>query len=116
MSGALLVGVGGLAGVLARYGLTLWVESIWTVVGINIVGSFLLGVLVHTGIDLSNDVRNALSIGVLGGFTTFSTVTVQTIMEADGGRPRVAVAYLLATLVGGLLAAIAGYMLGKAIA
>ena len=49
MPTALLVALGGVAGVLARYGLTVWVQSIWTVVAINLVGSFLLGLLTTAG-------------------------------------------------------------------
>ena len=93
MPTALLVALGGVAGVLARYGLTVWVQSIWTVVAINLVGSFLLGLLTTAGGHLSGDVRTALGVGVLGGFTTLSTLTVQTVLEADGGRPATAAVY-----------------------
>ena len=112
----LIVGVAGLAGVLARYGLGVWVQSIWTIAAINIAGSFLLGVLVTLGGHLSEEVRDGLGIGFLGGFTTFSTLTVQTVLEADGGRPEVAAAYLAVSVAGGLAAAIAGYVLGRALA
>lgn len=115
MTGAILVGAGGLAGVLARYGLTVWVQSIWTVVAINLLGSFLLGALTHLGVHLPHDVRNGLGVGFLGGFTTFSTMTVQTVLEADGGRPATAAAYLAATIIGGLLAALLGYGVGRAL-
>ena len=70
------VAIGGMLGVLARYGLnrmTLHTEAlIWTTVGINIAGSFLLGLLV-AGDWFSRDVREGLGVGFLGGFTTFST-------------------------------------------
>jgi CrcB protein len=112
----LLVGLGGVAGVLARYGLSVWIPGLWTIVGINLAGSFVLGVLTHAGTGLSPDVRNALGIGFLGGFTTFSTFTVQTVLEADGGRPGRAAAYLGLSVVGGLAAAVAGYAVGRAVA
>lgn len=111
----LMVGVAGMAGVVARYGLTVWVQSIWTVVAVNIVGSFLLGLLVQAGAELSHELRTALSVGFLGGFTTFSTLTVQTVLDTDAGRTASAAAYLGVTVVGGLLAAVAGYALGRAI-
>jgi CrcB protein len=114
-----LVGVGGAAGVLARYGigrLTAGTEAlIWSTVAINVVGSFLLGVLVATA-WFSNDTREALGVGVLGGFTTFSTFSVQVILEADGGRAGIALAYVLASVLGGIAAAAAGYALGRAVA
>jgi CrcB protein len=111
----LLVAAGGLAGVLARYGLGVWVQSLWTVVAINLAGSFLLGVLVHVD-GLSPEVRTGLGVGFLGGFTTFSTFAVQVVMEGDGGRAGLAALYLGVSVVGGVLAAVAGYALARAIA
>ena len=116
MTALALVAVGGTAGVVTRYGLTLWLQSLWTVAGINIVGSFLLGLLLHAGVQLPHDVRNGLGVGFLGGFTTLSALTVQTVLEADGGRPGLAAAYLALNVFGGLVAASAGYLLGRAIA
>jgi CrcB protein len=115
MIALVLVGAGGAAGVLARYGLTVWIQSIWTVAVINLAGSFVLGLLVHIGVDWSHDVRNGLGVGFLGGFTTLSTLTVQTVLEADGGRAGLAAVYLAVNVVGGLAAAIAGYVLGRAL-
>ncbi len=110
---ALCVAAGGLAGVMLRYGLTVCVQSIWTLLGINLAGSFLLGVLVHIGVHLSQPLRNGLAIGFLGGFTTLSTLTVQTVMEADGGRPGRAAVYFLLNVLGGLVCAALGYMIGR---
>lgn len=114
-----LVGVGGLAGVLARYGLsrlTLHTEAlIWTTVGINVVGSFLLGLLAAEH-WFGRDVREALGVGFLGGFTTFSTFSVQIVLEVDGGKPTKALAYLIASVVGGIAAAAAGYVIGRKLA
>jgi len=115
MTAAAYVALGGTAGVLARYGLTIWVQSIWTVAAINIGGSFLLALLLHVGIHLPHDVRTGLGVGFLGGFTTLSTLSVQTVLEAEGGRPGLAAAYLAANVVGGLLAAVAGWVIGKAL-
>ncbi len=112
----LLVGLGGLVGVLSRYGLSVAIQSIWTVVAINLVGSFALGLLVHVGADWSHDVRNGLGVGFLGGFTTFSTFTVQIVLESDGGRPGTAALYGLVTVFGGLAAATLGYVVGRALA
>lgn len=115
----LLVGVAGLAGVLSRYGLTrLTLHSealIWTTVGINVVGSFLLGLLAAEH-WFSRDVREALGVGFLGGFTTFSTFSVQIVLEVDGGRSDKAVVYLIASVLGGIAAAAAGYVLGRRLA
>ena len=114
----LLVAVGGVLGVLARYGLsrlTLHHESlIWTTVGINIAGSFLLGLLVAEP-WFSRDVREGLGVGLLGGFTTFSTFSVQIVLEVEAGEPGRAALYLAASVVGGIAAAAAGFALGRAI-
>ena len=75
---------------LARYGisrLTLHSDAlVWSTVGINIAGSFLLGLLVAEN-WFDRDVREALGVGFLGGFTTFSTFSVQIVMEVDSGEP-----------------------------
>jgi fluoride exporter len=114
-----LVGLGGLIGVLGRYGitrLTLHTDAlIWSTAGINIVGSFLLGVLAAED-WFSRDYREALGVGLLGGFTTFSTFSVQVVLETDGGKPGKAVLYIAVSVVGGIAAAAAGYALGRRLA
>ena len=114
----LYVAVGGLLGVLARYGLsrmTLHHESlIWTTVGINVAGSFLLGLLAAEP-WFSRDVREGLGVGLLGGFTTFSTFSVQIVLEVEAGEPARAGLYLVASVVGGIAAAAAGFALGRAL-
>jgi CrcB protein len=114
----LLVAVGGVLGVLARYGLsraTLHHESLlWTTVGINVAGSFLLGLLAGST-WFSRDVREGIGVGFLGGFTTFSTFSVQIVMEVDAGEPRRAGLYLVASVAGGIAAAAAGFALGRAL-
>ena len=112
----LYVAVAGMLGVLARFGLgrlTLHHESLlWTTVGINLVGSFLLGVLTASH-WLGRDLREGLGVGFLGGFTTFSTFSVQAVLEVDAGEPGRAIAYVLASVLGGLAAAAAGYALAR---
>jgi CrcB protein len=114
-----MVAVGGLCGVMARYGIgkaTLHTDAlIWSTVGINIVGSFLLGLLAAES-WFSRDVREALGVGFLGGFTTFSTFSAQIVLDVDGGEPWRAAAYLAASVIGGIAAAACGYVLGRKIA
>ncbi|MFI9407957.1 fluoride efflux transporter CrcB [Nocardia sp. NPDC052316] len=107
--GAILavVAVGGALGSVSRYGLTLaWPTPPggfpWAVFTINVVGSFLLGVLmvVVTEVRPAHPlVRPFLGVGVLGGFTTFSTYTNDIHGLLDLHTVIVAVAYLVATLV-----------------
>jgi fluoride exporter len=113
-----MVAVGGLIGVMARYGisrLTLHHETlIWSTVGINILGSFLLGLLVAEP-WFSRDIREAIGVGVLGGFTTFSTFSAQIVLEVDAGEPGRAALYLAVSVVGGIAAAAFGFALGRAV-
>ena len=115
----LFVAVGGTLGVLSRWGinrLTLHSEALlWSTVAINIAGSFLLGLLVAED-WFGRDLREGLGVGFLGGFTTFSTFSVQIVLESEAGRTGIAAAYLGASVVGGIAAAIAGYALGRALA
>jgi fluoride exporter len=115
----LMVAAGGLIGVMSRYGLTrltIHHESLlWMTAGINIFGSFILGLITATS-WFSRDVREGLGVGVLGGFTTFSTFSVQTVLDVDAGEPRRAAAYVVLSVVGGIAAATAGYVLGRRIA
>ena len=114
----LLVGIGGLAGVLARFGIGRLTEHhttlIWSTVGINVVGSFLLGLLAATD-WFSRDLREGIGVGFLGGFTTFSTFSVQAVLEVDAGRPGRAFTYVAASVIGGLAAAAAGYAIGRSV-
>jgi CrcB protein len=113
----LYVGIGGLLGVLGRYGisrLTLHHHGLlWSTVAINIAGSFLLGMLVAAG-WFSRDVREGIGVSLLGGFTTFSTFSVQIVLETDAGETGTAALYLTASVIGGIAAAAAGYAIGRA--
>ena len=104
---------------LARYGisrLTLHTEALlWSTLAINIVGSFLLGLLAAEH-WFERDVREAIGVGFLGGFTTFSTFSVQIVLDVDAGEPVRAAGYLVASVVGGVAAAAAGYVLGRKLA
>jgi CrcB protein len=114
----LLVAVGGLIGVLARYGLGTTVSpdgQPWMIFAINLAGSFLLGAVLPWSDGLSDPVRNGVAVGFCGGFTTFSTVSVQVFLDARSGDTGFALVYLGATIVGGLLAAALGYYAGRAL-
>ena len=113
---ALLVAVAGGFGVLARWGIGRAVAGtdalIWSTVAINVAGSFLLGVLAAES-WFSRDVREAIGVGFLGGFTTFSTFSVQLVLDVDGGAPWRAAAYFGLSVGGGIAAATLGYVLGR---
>ena len=112
------VALGGTLGVLARYGVgraTLHHEALlWSTVAINVVGSFLLGVLVVLPHDwLSESSRSTIGVGLLGGFTTFSTFSVQAFLDFEAGEPAKGLLYVAASVVLGIGAAAAGYFAAR---
>lgn len=117
----LWVGAGGAAGSMARY----WVWQVvaprsggfpWATMVVNLTGSFLLGFL--AGIlagRLDPTVRFAVFFGVLGGYTTFSTLTVDTVELLRVGEAASAAANVAISLIAGLAAAWAGVLAGEAL-
>lgn len=90
----------------------------WTILVVNVLGAALLAVLlafVLEGVATRPYVREFAGIGILGSFTTFSTWMVQSQTLIDDGRPELAIGYLGASLLLGLLAAVAGLALGRSV-
>jgi CrcB protein len=117
-----VVGIGGALGSMLRYAIaTLSIERIgpgfpWHTVAINIVGSFLIGVIAvysQSGIGLSPYVSAFAMVGVLGGFTTFSTFSYDTVTLLSDGVPTIALAYCAGSVILGVLGAIAGMGLAR---
>jgi fluoride exporter len=82
--------------------------STWLV---NTSGCLLIGVLMTVVTELSAPhrlVRPFLGVGVLGGYTTFSTATVEVQQLTLHGRPALALGYLVGTVVAALVAVTAG--------
>lgn len=113
----LAVAVAGSVGALCRYGLgvAVGVQSFpWTTLGINVLGSFLLGVVLVAGPSwLSGSAVTALAVGFLGAFTTFSTFSFETQMLLRTGRGSAAVGYVVLSVVLGVVAAAVGYALAQ---
>jgi CrcB protein len=78
----------------------------WGIFVVNVTGAFALGLLAGSGAGA--DVVRLLGMGLLGAYTTFSTWMLQVDVLLRGGRPRIAWAYVLGSLVAGLLAVAAG--------
>lgn len=115
---ALLVSLAGMIGVISRYEISTQFHGNalpWATVAINVAGSFLLGLLVTSHSMLDGDTRTILGVGFLGGFTTFSTFTVQAVLDVNAGEPGRAVLYVISSLALGLLAAAAGFLVGRQI-
>ena len=111
----LLIALAGAAGVVARYGVTEALGSDaapWSVLAVNVVGSLALGALVGSG--ASADVRAVAGVGFLGGFTTFSTFSLDVFADLEAGRPGRALALVLVSVCLGVGAAAAGWALARA--
>ncbi|EXJ51075.1 fluoride efflux transporter FluC [Microbacterium sp. MRS-1] len=80
---------------------------------VNVLGSFLLGLVTGLGPNVSPAWASILGVGVLGGFTTFSTVSTETALLAERGRRDWAWVNLIGTLVLALIAAAAGLVIGE---
>lgn len=109
-----VVGVGGAIGVLARYGIAVAFpvaprQFPWSTFVINLSGSFLLGIalIVVERRPPNRFLRPFLAIGVLGGFTTFSTFAVE-VVQLIRDRPWIALSYLAASVGGGALCVLVG--------
>lgn len=116
------IALGGALGSWLRYLVSTEVSQRAGVVGagtfaVNLVGAFALGVLVGAievrFPDTPRWVESGLAIGVLGGFTTFSSFALDAVRQAEDGRPGLAVGYVLGTVVLGIAAAVLGVWLGR---
>ena len=122
------VAAGGAVGALLRWGLSGALPTPagglgWSTAVVNLSGAFLLGLLLaglagtaarRGGAPAWHHLaRLGLGTGVLGGWTTFSTLLVEVDRALDAGRPGVAATALLVSLVGGLALAAAGTAAGR---
>lgn len=90
----------------------------WAILVVNVVGAALLALLlvfVLEGTSTAPYLREFAGVGILGSFTTFSTWMVQSQTLIDDGHPERALAYLGGSLLLGLLAAMAGLVLGRSL-
>ena len=89
----------------------------WTTFWINVGGSLLLGMLLEAIAASGRDagwrrgLRLGLGTGMLGGFTTYSTFSVETVLLLRSGHWPLAIGYALASVVAGVLAALLGVRL-----
>jgi fluoride exporter len=107
----ILVFIGGGLGATARFGVGLivharnWSESFpWHTWLINVVGSFVLGVIVGMCAERPQW-KLFLGVGLCGGFTTFSTFSVETLELLRVNRIGAAVGYVIGSVVTGVVGA-----------
>jgi fluoride exporter len=82
----------------------------WGILAVNLSGAFMLGLVTAAVADAAG--QWLLGVGLLGGYTTFSSVAVTTALLARDDRARAALGYALATFAGSVLAAVAGTAVG----
>ncbi|MEK3886813.1 fluoride efflux transporter CrcB [Bacillus sp. FSL K6-3431] len=111
-----LIAIGGFFGAIARY----WTANILRLftklpshiatLTVNLIGSFLLGVVL--GWHIFEEMKLFFGIGFLGSFTTFSTFTVENISLLTEKKWRNAIMYILISIIGGVILAFMGMRIG----
>ncbi|EKF57202.1 camphor resistance protein CrcB [Agrobacterium albertimagni AOL15] len=124
MFNILLVAVGGAIGSVARYLTALAMTRLlgpafpWGTITVNIVGSFVIGLLtelVARKFSAPMEMRLLLVVGFLGGFTTFSSFSLDTMALVERGPVWIAFSYVLASVMLSLTAAFGGLALGRSL-
>ncbi|GAP72736.1 fluoride efflux transporter CrcB [Candidatus Symbiothrix dinenymphae] len=120
MKQILLVGLGGGVGSILRFLASKWLMQSdkcgfpWATFLVNVLGCLLIGLLIgwsqrHNALDA--DMRALLVAGFCGGFTTFSTFSLENVQLFQTGQYATLVLYISATLIIGLAAVYAGLSL-----
>ena len=117
--------LGGAVGTAARYWVAGWAPQAlgtafpYATLLVNALGSFLLGVVLQIGLSgelLPTTARVALSVGVLGGFTTYSTFCYETLEYLREGQWWTGALYTSITVFGSLVTCALGVALAKTLA
>lgn len=119
----LAVAAGGALGALGRYALDRLIERRsfavfpWSTFTINVSGCLLIGVLIAALVDRHRAplwLRTGLVLGLVGGYTTFSTFAQETLDLVEEGRLGLSLAYACGSVVLGVAAVVVGLRLGRA--
>ena len=122
MRDLLLVAAGGAIGSAARYGVGRWMglqgsAVPWPTLLVNATGAFAIGLLLVAAARLGwpGWWRPFLAVGILGGYTTFSTFSLETVELVLRGSYGTAAGYAIGTLVVGMIACGGGIALGRSV-
>jgi CrcB protein len=118
----LWVALGGALGSVARYWMTNVTVALtgplfpWGTIAINVIGSFVIGAVAYAttpigAVPISLDIRAFILVGICGGYTTFSSFSIQTLELAREGHWFYAGANIVLSVVLCLIAVWAGYRL-----
>ena len=116
--------VGGAAGVNLRHWIGIWLRDLasprfpWPVFLINVTGSFAIGFIATTFPAWLPNPRFRLLVvtGFLGGYTTFSSYSLESLLLLERGDRLLALLYWAGSPVAGMIAVVAGVWIGKQIA
>lgn len=115
---ALFVGIGGSIGTLLRFGIGRLAiangkPGYYGTLFVNLAGSLAMGVFIGLQLEQEHlEIYAFTGIGILGGFTTYSTLNVQKASMFAKGSKRTLAYYLVATYVGGFIITASGVGLG----
>ena len=122
----LLVGIGGALGAMARYGFSGVIARLWPMgfplatLLINVIGSIAMGLLVGLLARFlppwQEDARLFVAVGILGGFTTFSAFSLDTVLLLERGELLQAGAYVLLSVVLCLIGLYLGLLVTRGVA
>lgn len=108
MQTVIYIAIFGALGCVARYFLSGWTYDKlgwgfpWGTLSVNVVGAFIIGLLMELGLRNANipaNLRIGLVTGFLGGLTTFSTFSYETFKLIESGRLLVALANIVVSVV-----------------
>ncbi len=120
----LAVALGGAVGSLARYFLAGWIQSAawpgfpWGIFVVNVSGGFIMGLIVELGalkLNFTPELRAFLTVGILGGYTTFSTFSLDSALLIERGAYASAAAYVAGSAVLSIAALFAGMWLVRSV-
>jgi|SRR5690554_2622526 len=118
----LLVGLGGGVGSMFRYSISVLFNKFsttlfpWPTFIVNVLGSFLMGLLISyfgRSLIVSPNLKLLLVAGFCGGFTTFSTFSIEGLNLLNSGNTTIAITYILGSVFFGLIAVWLGVTIGK---
>ena len=115
----LAISLGGACGALLRYYIAVASKALitsefsWGTFAANVLGCFLIGLMIGSQRDQNETIRLGFGIGFLGSLTTFSTFSAQTINHLTGGNWMLGTINAVANLTCCLLATVAGITLGR---
>jgi fluoride exporter len=122
MQAYLAVAIGGILGCWARYAMTNLVQAIYgrdfpyATLSINVLACFLMGFLFVETLErltISPVLRIGILTGFIGGFSTFSTFAMETLLLAEGGDAAKSILYVALSLLLGMMATFGGAYIAR---